>query len=43
MSQKIMKIMFLVANFFKDSHIYARILFIFIKNVLKQTSSSFNT
>ena len=31
------------AKFLKNSVIWARIYFIFLKNVLKQTSNSFNT
>ena len=34
---------FLTSKFGKKSHIYARILFIFLKNVLKQNWNSFNT
>ena len=33
----------LTANFIKNSHAYARIYFIFLKNVLKQTWNAFNT
>ena len=54
MSQNIMKLvvckifflrfMFLLTTkFVKNSHIYARILFIFLKIVIKQTWSSFDT
>ena len=36
--------MFLLTNkFFKNSHIQARILFVFLKNIVKQIWSSFNT
>ena len=36
--------MFLLTNkFVKNSHMLARIFFIFLKNVLKQTWMSFNT
>ena len=33
----------LTATFVVNSHIYARVYFIFLENVMKQTSNSFNT
>ena len=33
----------LTAKFVKNSHVYARIYLIFLKNVVKQTRNTFNT
>ena len=39
----LLSVLLLTTKFVKNSHIWARIFFIFLKNVLKQTWNSFNT